>query len=217
MAKLPTLNKADVKRATEQKLLTPDQWMAFVVTGGKAEINERKGHYQLRLTCAPLTDQNDPDSKSGPLLYDSISLPNTNEDWTDDEGNPHTPPDTYGLLASRMFAFYGEKSDDNPDGLVRAPRKEGATLVYDGEAIDESDREECREEAATAVLNRGIELYTEMVETGECPLEGKYVFFAKIAHNEYQGKIYQNISDIAAELPENAKLVTDSKLFRHKA
>ena len=43
---------------------------------------------------------------------------------------------------------------------------------------------------------------------GENPIKD-YVFFGKLRHNEYNGRLYQNFVDMQPQLPANAELVTD--------
>lgn len=217
MALVPQLNQTDVTKATEQKLLQPQQWMAFVITGGKAQVNERNGNFELQFSFAPLTNPDDPQSKAGPLFHDRTSLPVTNHEFVDEDGeNSHTAPDTLGLLDRVLTAIYGVKSDEIKDGIPAKPKRVANQWTYDGEAIGLEALETAKQEQASAVIQKGIELYTQMAEGDACPV-AEYVVYGKIRHNASgNGRTYQNWDELVPELPPRATLVTDKTSFKFK-
>ncbi len=218
MSAIPSLNDQDVKKAGGTSLLVPKVWYGFSVIGLRAGISDRNGNFQLTITWAPLTDLDDASSTASPLFYDRLDLPVTNPEWKGEDGEDHTPPDTYNRLERFLVATYGEWHEELPEGelfALKRPQKKGQAYLFKGEAIDRTAYDEAAAEAKRHNMLLGIELYKAGVD-GQCPIKN-HVAYGMVSHNKGgNGRIYQNWQELEPERPANAQVIVDKSAFKYR-
>lgn len=208
------LNEGDVERAVEVRRLAEGKWFALAVKSLGTQVSEKNGNLILKVTYAPLTDPENPDTSTTPLHTDRMTLPIRNIYSTNEAGELlypyHEPPNTEGLVRRALQAIYGE------DEIPSNPRNVDGSLVYKGELIDSSEYEECKKEAASICLAKLVELFNAAAND-ENPIKD-YVVFGLMKHvkPENSDLVFVNFEDIQPELPEEAVLVTDKSEFTHK-
>lgn len=230
MASLPTMNAQDVAKAGAPKLLAENIWVALKVSGLSVECDDGEGgtgNYRMVFRFSPLKDPTDAASATTPLVYDRVTLPFTNNEWTNDDGSQHKAPDTWAIIRQRMVAIFGEyDAESNPDGLVMLPKRGAAGYHFKAPAgvwgdepvdglIDDDKYNEAKQAALTAAFQKTLDLYTA-VASGDNPVKD-FVFFGKVRHSDGKGgRTYQNFVAMEPAQPDNAVIVTDPEEFRHK-
>jgi len=186
-ATVPTLlpfSNDDVKRNAAVDRLA-EGWYRFVIDRAQTSVAE-SGTFQIVTNNAPLEDPEDGDSRVGPSIRNSLTIPLANP-----EVEGHKAPNTLGICQS----FFCALSKEHP----RFPRKdkESGLLLFRGEEIEREEVAEKREEVVGLVHETLSNLWQDPEQLVD------EAFFGEVIHNGD----YANIKKVVAELPEGAELV----------
>jgi len=182
----------DVKHAAARDMLN-EGWYKFLITENKAGLS-KKDHFMLTLTCWPLKDPDDPNTKGGSGLKHWVVLPMKNPDV---EG--HVPPKAW-----RGCGF--ARALEGDDKIPQFPRYEGGSLVYKGKDIGKGQEDASREKVVKEALKVLVGYYNSPVS-----LENES-FFGLVKHEDGEARI----NKLEYELPGDAVLV-DGENFLGKA
>lgn len=174
-------NDEDIARGAKRDQI-PFGWHRFIVTSAERKIGATEktmGNLTINMQVCALQDQDDPNSKVRPPMYQNLTIP---------IANPEVPGHTTKTWMTGMaMQFLASVFDEE---VFTFPRKIDGVLTYKGEEIDKEDEEECRKDAVKRMLNKCKELWADPTLLLDC------VFYGEVIQNGD----YVNIKGIRAEL-----------------
>lgn len=182
-------NDSDVANANKRRQLSPTgnkRRIRFVVTNADKKVSEEKGTMMLILTCAPLRDPDNAESKGSPTVRHSLIIPKRNKDFPG-----HTAPNTMGLC----HGYYSAVDEE----MLDYPRfdKDSKVYLFNDEELEKDDVEEKRLEVGRAVADKLAEDWKNPANRIDD------AFFAEVIEN----KGFTNLRSLSAELPEDCDVV----------
>lgn len=187
-------NNSEIAAANKRRTFAPTgekRRVRFVVSAADRQVAKEKGTMMIVLTCSPLKDPDNADSKGSPTIRHSLILPKANKDF-----DGHRAPNTAGLCHSYYRAVM---EDDMPD----YPRfdRDANSYTYNGEEIERDENEVYRLEVTGAVTAQLAKDWgTPGNRIDDC-------FYAEVVDN----KGFANLRNLTSDLPEDCELVPENE------